>query len=54
MKKIIASLLLALPLLAPFTSIAETSRYVSDELEITMRTGQGVKFGIRKRKFNAY
>jgi len=47
-KKIITSLLLVLPLLAPVTSIAETSRYVSDELEITMRTGQGVKFGIRK------
>lgn len=48
MKKIITSLLIALPLLAPLTSIAETTRYVSDELEITMRTGQGVKFGIRK------
>jgi len=47
-KKIITSLLIALPLLAPLTSIAETTRYVSDELEITMRTGQGVKFGIRK------
>jgi len=47
-KKIIISLLLALPLLAPLTSTAETTRYVSDELEITMRTGQGVKFGIRK------
>ena len=48
MKKIILSVLLALPLLAPLSSAAETSRYVSDELEITMRTGQGVKFGIRK------
>jgi len=47
-KKIILSVLLALPLLAPLSSAAETSRYVSDELEITMRTGQGVKFGIRK------
>jgi len=47
-KKIITSLLLALPLLAPLTSFAQTTRYVSDELEITMRTGQGVKFGIRK------
>jgi len=47
-KKIILSVLIALPLLAPITSAAETSRYVSDELEITMRTGQGVKFGIRK------
>ena len=48
MKKIIVSALLSLSLLAPLTSAAETSRYVSDELEITMRTGQGVKFGIRK------
>jgi len=47
-KKIIVSALLSLSLLAPLTSAAETSRYVSDELEITMRTGQGVKFGIRK------
>ena len=29
-------------------SFAETTRYVSDELEITMRNGQGVKFAIRK------
>ncbi|NQZ52662.1 MAG: TIGR04211 family SH3 domain-containing protein [Piscirickettsiaceae bacterium] len=48
MKRIFASLLLVLPLLTPLTSIAETTRYVSDELEITMRSGQGVKFGIRK------
>lgn len=48
MKKIIVSLFLSLPLLAPLSVTAETSRYVSDELEITMRTGQGVKFGIRK------
>jgi len=47
-KKIIVSALLSLSLLAPLTSAAETSRYVSDELEITMRAGQGVKFGIRK------
>jgi len=47
-KKIIVSALLSLSLLAPLISAAETSRYVSDELEITMRTGQGVKFGIRK------
>ncbi len=48
MKKLIASLIIALPLLAPIASIAETTRYVSDELEITMRNGQGVKFAIRK------
>ena len=48
MKKIITSLLVALALLTPLTSIAQTTRYVSDELEITMRSGQGVKFGIRK------
>jgi len=47
-KKIIVGLLLALPFLAPMSSIAETTRYVSDELEITMRNGQGVKFAIRK------
>lgn len=28
--------------------MAETTRYVSDELEITMRNGKGVKFAIRK------
>ncbi len=32
----------------PFFAIAQTTRYVSDELEITMRNGQGVQFGIRK------
>lgn len=48
MKKIISALLLTLPFLTPITSFAETTRYVSDKLEITMRTGQGVKFGIRK------
>lgn len=47
-KKIILSALIALPLLAPLISSAGTTRYVSDELEITMRTGQGVKYGIRK------
>lgn len=48
MKRIFAGLLLVLPLLTPLTITAETTRYVSDELEITMRSGQGVKFGIRK------
>lgn len=47
MKKIF-TLLLVLPLLTPFASIAETTRYVSDQLEITMRNGQGIKFAIRK------
>lgn len=43
-----------LPLIITFISFyttvshAETTRYVSDELEITMRNGQGVKFGIKK------
>lgn len=35
-------------LLSINVSFAETTRYVSDELEITMRNGQGVKFAIRK------
>lgn len=47
-KKLILGLLLTLPLLTPSISIAETTRYVSDELEITMRAGKGTKFGIRK------
>ena len=42
------SMLLVLSLLSPLLSNAGASRYVSDELEITMRSGQGVKFGIRK------
>lgn len=41
-------MLLVIPLLTPLLSMAGASRYVSDELEITMRSGQGVKFGIRK------
>ncbi|ODN68055.1 MULTISPECIES: TIGR04211 family SH3 domain-containing protein [Methylophaga] len=49
MKKIIFSLLLiAAPMLLPSISAAQTTRYVSDELEITMRNGQGLEFGIRK------
>lgn len=48
MKRILIGLFIILPLLAPLASYAQTTRYVSDELEITMRTGQGVKFGIRK------
>jgi SH3 domain protein len=41
-------LLVTLLTLSSFTVSAETTRYVSDELEITMRSGQGVKFGIKK------
>lgn len=41
-------MLVVLPLLSPLLSAAGPTRYVSDELEITMRNGQGVKFGIRK------
>ena len=47
-KKLFACALLVLPLLTPITGFAETTRYVSDELEITMRNGKGVKFAIRK------
>lgn len=46
--KFIVSLLIALSLLSPVLSLAQTSRYVSDELEITMRNGQGVKYAIKK------
>jgi len=42
------SILLVLTLLTPLLSVAGATRYVSDDLEITMRSGQGVKFGIRK------
>lgn len=48
MKKLLLNMLVVIPLLTPLLSTAGTTRYVSDELEITMRTGQGVKFGIRK------
>lgn len=48
MKKLLLSILMVVPLLSPLLSVAGPTRYVSDELEITMRTGQGVKFGIRK------
>lgn len=48
MKKLVCTALLTLSFTLPFTSVAETTRYVSDELEITMRTGKGVKYGIRK------
>lgn len=48
MQKIITGVIIALSLSIPLSSVAETTRYVTDELEITMRTGQGVKFGIRR------
>ena len=48
MKKLITPILLSLILIMPLSSLAATTRYVSDELEITMRNGQGVKFGIKK------
>ena len=49
MKIIIISLLFVVaPILLPGISAAQTTRYVSDELEITMRNGQGLDFGIRK------
>ena len=34
--------------MTPVLAQAQTTRYVSDKLEITMRNGQGVKFNIRK------
>ena len=48
MNKLINHTLLALLLLSPLISSAETTRYVSDQLEITMRDGQGVKFAIKR------
>ena len=48
MKKINTGVLISLLLLAPMIGIAETTRYVSDQLEITMRTGKGVKHSITK------
>ncbi len=35
-------------LLLPLSSSSAATRYVSDQLEIPMRKGQGIKFGIRK------
>ena len=49
MRKVIQSLaFLIAPLLFPSILAAETVRYVSDQLEITMRTGQGVEYSIRR------
>ncbi len=47
-KKLIAHILISAALLTPILAQAQTTRYVSDKLEITMRNGQGVKFNIRK------
>jgi len=47
-KKIFSCTLLIAALCLPAFSQAQTTRYVSDELEITMRNGQGIKFGIKK------
>ena len=48
MKKLIGNILISAALLTPIFAQAQTTRYVSDKLEITMRNGQGVKFNIRK------
>lgn len=48
MNRIFVNLVLILLLSVPLASIAETTRYVSDELEITMRNGKGIEFAIRK------
>ncbi|MEC9411442.1 MAG: TIGR04211 family SH3 domain-containing protein [Pseudomonadota bacterium] len=48
MKKLIGHILISAALLTPIFAQAQTTRYVSDKLEITMRNGQGVKFNIRK------
>lgn len=48
MKKFISCTLIVAALWLPSLSQAQTTRYVSDELEITMRNGQGIKFGIKK------
>lgn len=47
-KTFIKPFVLVLFILMPLLASAQTTRYVSDELEITMRNGQGVKYGIRK------
>jgi SH3 domain protein len=47
-KKLVAHSLILVSFILPLTAFPGTTRYVSDELEITMRTGQGVKFGIIK------
>ncbi|MFT7234963.1 MAG: SH3 domain protein [Methylophagaceae bacterium] len=46
--KLTAPILLSLILITPLNSLAATTRFVSDKLEITMRNGQGVKFAIKR------
>ncbi len=46
LKIVLSVLLIIFQLCISTTSFAKTTRYVTEELEITMRTGQGVKFGI--------
>ena len=48
MNKLINSIFLTILVMSPLTSSAETPRYVSDQLEITMRNGQGVNFAIKR------
>ena len=48
MKKSLSILFIVLPIFFSTLSFAASTRYVSEELEITMRTGQGVKFGISR------
>ncbi|MDB2705555.1 TIGR04211 family SH3 domain-containing protein [Pseudomonadota bacterium] len=48
MKRILISLFIIIPLLAPLVGQAQATRYVSDELDIMMRNGQGVKYAIKK------
>ncbi len=46
--KLFFTLLLAIISFSSITAYAQTTRYVSDELEITMRNGQGVKYAIKR------
>jgi SH3 domain protein len=48
LNKIISILFASALLLMPLWVNAKTTRYVSDDLEITMRNGQGTKFSIKK------
>lgn len=48
MKITLSILLVALHLSISAASFAAATRYVSEELEITMRTGQGLEFGISR------
>ena len=48
MKLLVRAFAFSVALLLPLLSYAQTTRYVSDDLEITMRSGQGVKYSIKK------